>query len=160
MAAPNRTHTLRVNSTAQTPSAKFVHALLKVLDDGPVKYDPHSAMVIAVATPLALLALVLFVMLCRGVPVTYCNGRCTYWRRMPRLPRGTEPDQAIGEHQDENCDVDSEDEQPREPDPDLHEADIIDDKAHAACCSKMAHAVENGALNGRSSRPDSAQAHV
>lgn len=140
-----------------------------MLDDGPMR-DPRVAMQIAVMTPLAIVAMCLCIMVCRGVPMTLCGGRCTYWKRMPSVPKGTEPDTAIGEHQDEMADTDSVDE-PTRVETDLPSADeesgsiVTSDtvmhvnespNGHRECCSKMAAALENGALNGGSEQHTSA----
>jgi len=132
----------------------LLDTVLDVLDGGLWDFDPKTAMTIAIATPVSLIALCLVVMVCRGVPTAPCGGKCTYWRRMPR---GTEPDHGIGEHQDELAEVDSVDEQMEEsrvdedPDTGCVEGPEVDEervgRAQRECCSKMAAALENG-MNG------------
>jgi len=90
----------------------LINAVLDALDNGPWAFDPKTAMTMAIATPIALIMLCLVIMICRGIPTTSRFSLCTSWKHMPR---GTDPDHGIGEHQDELADVDSVDEQPFDP---------------------------------------------
>lgn len=138
----------------KTALSRLVDDLVAVLDEGPVGFDPKVAMGLAIGTPLALLAMCVMCLICRGVPSTPCGGRCTYWKRMPREPRGLEPDGAIGEHQDELTETDSVDEEARvEQDPleedglqDVELGEEASGNGQRECCSKMAAALEAGAL--------------
>ena len=136
-----------------SPNRTIMENIVTALDDGPVKSSPQAAVALAVATPLLVLALCCFVMICRGVPSVPCGGRCTYWRRMPP-PRGTEPDCGIGEHQDEQCDTDSVDEPSRAQAPvhDVELEEMEDMSRHAECCAGVASAFENGHDGSPSSR--------
>ena len=135
-------------TNATAPPDAMVQKILEALDRGPWDMNPKTAVTIVVATPVVLMAFFLLCMVCRGIPSTPCGGKCTYWRR---VPRGTQPDSGIGEHQDENCDVDSIDEQPMDPrlddlDYDDGTEDTTADCSRRQCCSKMAAALENGAV--------------
>lgn len=151
-----------VNTTA---FSRLVDDLVAVLDEGPVAFDPNVAMTLAIATPLALLAMCVMCLVCRGVPYVMCGGKCTYWRRMPKEPIGLEPDSGIGEHQDEHCDVDSVDEEPRTKqqyldeddmqDIELAEHEIPNGVGQRECCSKMAEVLEAGGLVGADRGPPS-----
>ncbi len=147
----------------ETETAHVIVSLMDAIDNGPWAYDPKIAVVLAISTPLVILCLCCTVMVCRGVPYTPCGGVCTWCKAKPTVCEvplseivGMHPDQAIGEHQDENCDVDSIDEPERLPDnePALDEEAAADsdsdhgDRVHRECCSKMAAALESGELNG------------
>lgn len=130
----------------------LLHTMVDALDDGPWKWDPQLTVMIAVATPLVLLAMCCTVMVCRGVPCTPCNGRCTYFKRQA-IPIGCEPDQAIGEHQDELADTDSIDEPMRvDVAPPMEEEDEIESSASEAqreCCNVVAAVLDaNPTCNG------------
>ena len=151
----------------QTALGKLVDDLVAVLDEGPVSFDPKVAMTLAIATPLVLLAMCLMCLVCRGVPYVCCGGRCTYWRRMPKDPKGLEPDGAIGEHQDEHCETDSVDEEARveQPLPDAEEdddedlQDITPDSGamngQRECCATMASVLQAGAMEEEEEVPAS-----
>ena len=90
---------------------RVLDLVVRVLDSDPTT-NPQLAStmaMMAVATPVLAVVLCVVVMVCRGVPMT---NRCSYWRRMQNSS-GMAPDQAIGEHQDENCELDSVDEPSR-----------------------------------------------
>lgn len=144
----------------KTALSRLVEDLVAVLDEGPAAFDPQVAMTLAIATPLALLVMCLMCLVCRGVPFTPCGGRCTYWKRMPRDPRGLEPDAAIEEHQDEHCEVDSADEEVRveQPLPEPEEDDMQDVALESGaangqreCCSQIAAVLEAGGMESDSS---------
>ena len=127
----------------------LMHTMVDALDNGPWEWDPQLTVMIAVATPLVLLAMCCTVMVCRGVPCTPCGGRCTYFKST-QVSVGCEPDQAIGEHQDEICDTDSIDEPVRvDVDPPLEEEDEIESSASEAqreCCNVVAAVLDAGNL--------------
>lgn len=139
---------LASNSTSY---GQLMTDIVRALDEGPMTVAPQLAVALAVATPLALIACCLLLMVCRGVPTVCCGGRCTHWRRMPKeAPKGLEPDQAIGEHQDEHCDVDSVDEESHADVPfDEDDAHDVDNAPHNGngqreCCSKVAAVLAAG----------------
>jgi len=113
----------------------LIDAVLDALDNGPWDFDPKTAMTMAVATPIALIMLCLVIVACRGIPTTSRFSLCTSWKQMPR---GTDPDHGIGEHQDELADVDS--------------VDAVDEdhtnRARREYCFKVAAALENGDAYG------------
>ena len=159
----SRNHTALLTSVPSMPTVvvavnktafgHLIDDLVAVLDEGPAAFDPKVAVTLAIATPLVLLAMCLLCLVCRGVPYTMCGGRCTHWKRMPKEPKGLEPDAAIGEHQDEHCDVDSADEEAR-VDQTLPYDDYTDEVAlenacgngQRECCSKMAAVLEAGGM--------------
>tara|TARA_Y100000389_G_scaffold204837_1_gene260045 strand:+ start:2273 stop:2815 length:543 start_codon:yes stop_codon:yes gene_type:complete len=145
----------------------FVNGFVTLLDEGPWAFDPKVAVGLMVGTPLLLLAMCIMCLVCRGVPSTPCGGRCTYWKRMPKDVGGLEPDMAIGEHQDEHCDEDSVDEEPRAEHPapaddgDDTDCDDTGIGGQRECCSKMAAVLESGGLETASeaSQPKTKQAN-
>ena len=122
-----------MNQSAWSFNITLLDVVKELLHDDDVNDDDlRVAAMLTVLTPLFLVGLCCIVMICRGVPCAPFGGACSYWRRMPPLPRGTEPDCGIGEHQDENCDVDSADEAPRVETRD-YEDDVKDESKHAQC---------------------------
>ena len=119
-----------------------INLLLDALDHGPSDVDSKLIITIAISTPVAIVLLCILIMICRVATTT------TRWKQMPK---GTEPDQAIGEHQDEFVDVDSADEQAGEPYVDEENIDVqlrdIGNTTRRACCHKMAAAFGNGHVN-------------
>lgn len=161
--SPSGSPAALVETANQTALGKLVDDFVRVLDEGPVAFDPRVAMTLAIATPLVLLVMCLMCLVCRGVPYTMCGGYCTYWKRMPKEDTGLTPDGAIGEHQDELCETDSMDEDSRTGMP-LPEEEEVDEggeqlrevelrecngnaNGHRECCSKMAAALDAGALD-------------
>jgi hypothetical protein len=164
------------NSAAATPLLpnrtvlfRLVDDLVEVLNEGPVAFDPRVAMTLAIATPLAVLSLCVVCMVCRGVPYVMCGGKCSYWRRMPKEPIGLEPDGAIGEYQDEHCDVDSVDEDTQAsrdmPDDELEDEDperlrevglanANGCNGQRECCNTIAAVLESGGLERAASPPN------
>jgi hypothetical protein len=133
---------------------KLVSDVVEVLNDGP-SANPQLAMTLAVATPIVIVALCMVALAWRVLSPNSCWGCCGYWRRMPKEPRGLEPDQAIGEHQDEHVEIDSDEEESREDratpvyEDDVQDVDLNDAgdrNGHRECCSKMAAVLETGAL--------------
>ena len=135
----------------------LLHTMVDALDDGPWEWDPQLTVMIAVATPLVLLVMCCTVMVCRGVPCTPCGGRCTYFKQA-HMPAGCEPDQAIGEHQDEICDTDSIDEPMRvDVEAPLEEEDEVESLATEAqreCCNVVAAVLDAGDLEQAADVPE------
>ena len=146
-----------LSATNKTALSRLVDDIVAVLDEGPAGFDPQVAMTLAVATPIVLLAMCVACFVCRGVPYVCCDGKCSYWRRMPKETTGLEPDGAIGEHQDEHCDVDSADEETRadqpQPTPDDESLEDVElesgSNGQRECCSAMAAVLESGSMDAR-----------
>ena len=102
---------------------------------------------------------VLWALLCKKACVS--GQMSTHSTRLSALPKGTEPDTALDDHQDELADTDSIDE-PVRPEAESQQADeelqlessntVMKAKklqnGQQECCNKMAEALENGAFNG------------
>jgi hypothetical protein len=141
----------------KTALERLVDDVVAVLDEGPAGFDPQVAMTLAIATPVVLLVMCVMCFVCRGVPYVCCDGKCTYWKRMPKEPNGLEPDGALGEHQDEHCDVDSADEESRADQPQVMGDDASLENVELGkndggggqreCCAAMAAVLESGSMD-------------
>lgn len=151
-----------VNSTT-TAIEQILGNVIDILNEGP-SANPKLAMTLAVATPIVIVALCVLVMACRVLKPGRCCRYWQYWRKMPKEPKGLEPDQAIGEHQDEHFDIDSADEethdntvQPQDEyevqDVDIQEPPVYNGQRE--CCSKMAAVLQTGSLEVGSSHEKS-----
>ena len=125
---------------------------MAVLDEGP-RALPHTAAIIAVATPVLLLLLSITIMLCRGVPYACCG--LAYFGRLPKDPVGLDPESGAGEHQDEaveddNDSVDEEEEaqadQAQAADDEMEDVDLDSGKTRERLTQRLAAVLENGEM--------------
>ena len=156
------------NTTAVTNELPLLEGILKVLDEGPGElgaFGDNTTVVLAVATPLSVLCLCILLLCCRCASKR-CQGchTCFGWNKM-KYPSGLEPDAAIGEHQDELCEVDSVDEDTdyrNEPMPECEEDDgsmreIDLSESHKKGCSRMAAALEKTAETAETAETDGSE---
>jgi len=156
MAPPSPPHTdesLGIVTTIATTASAYdakLHALIQqateLIDDGSMD-DPATAVHIVVAVPsiIALLCLCIVGCMCMSSRVRYICGCCMLFN-----DKGSEPDTAIGEHQDELAETDSVDESSRtdfDTALDNEESAVRNSStSQRECCRKVATALENGAL--------------